>query len=162
MKNLLLLLMVAWAGFILAQANQPTVFATAGTIYQGDALSLDWTLGEVAITTIEGQPGQVTQGFHQPTYVITHLNEIAVNWGEIKIFPNPATDQIQLDFSKASIDPGHFQLWQTDGQLLWKVDRNKEDEHFRWSMKELAAGTYFLRIHAKNAPHFITIKIQKI
>jgi hypothetical protein len=51
---------------LFAQDLSPSVIATGGGTYQSTQFSIDYTIGETFITTLNGNGYMVTQGFHQP------------------------------------------------------------------------------------------------
>ena len=95
MKTTYLLIFSTLLSFVaLAQGSNPEVISASGNSIQNNSFQLDWTLGEVTITTIENNTSQITQGFHQPYFEITSTNEIPSEYGNIEIFPNPTFDWI--------------------------------------------------------------------
>nr|NQU92395.1 hypothetical protein [Bacteroidota bacterium] len=66
MKNLVcsFIAIACFAFSITSNAQQ--VIASAGGFYEGENISLSWTLGEPVIETFEGNGIILTQGFQQP------------------------------------------------------------------------------------------------
>jgi len=94
-----LLFTLMWIGHVHAQSSNPEVLSSAGDTFQGDNVRIEWTLGELAITTIQNPPQQITQGFHQPVYTITSVDELPEGIGQISVFPNPTSDVIEQNLS---------------------------------------------------------------
>ncbi len=63
MKHLTLLISVLAFAACIFQAKAQQVVATAGGYYEGDNLSLSWTLGEPVIETFNSGGLILTQGF---------------------------------------------------------------------------------------------------
>ncbi|HMQ77825.1 MAG TPA: BspA family leucine-rich repeat surface protein, partial [Flavobacteriales bacterium] len=63
------LLAATWAAN--AQSVSPTVVANAGGTGTAGNMTLDWTLGEPMVTTLDNGLLVLTQGFHQPGGVLT-------------------------------------------------------------------------------------------
>lgn len=86
-----------------AQSNTPCVINAAGGSFQSGYYQFEWSLGEMALIGEMNNPDNsliVTNGFIQPLidfpakYYINHT----FRNDEIKIFPNPASDYIEINF----------------------------------------------------------------
>ncbi|MCB0792095.1 MAG: hemagglutinin protein [Flavobacteriales bacterium] len=62
------------AGILNAQSLSPTVIAAAGGSGTTGGVTLDWTVGEVAVATLDNGTNILTQGFHQADPVKIKLN----------------------------------------------------------------------------------------
>jgi hypothetical protein len=70
----LLILSCCYSGsFSLLDAQTPPikqdVISSAGTRFQSSTTALDWTLGEISVSTLQGNSAVLSQGFHQPKYL---------------------------------------------------------------------------------------------
>ena len=65
--------------------------STSGSSFNNGQIQLDWSLGEVAIHAYELNSFMLTEGFHQPRYVITSTKVIKAG-PIVKLFPNPTID----------------------------------------------------------------------
>ena len=75
------------------------VIATQGNSSSNSAGSLDYTIGEVVITFGSDNFTHLTQGFHQPVIKVTNIETVEISF-EISIYPNPAVDQLNLQFKE--------------------------------------------------------------
>ena len=64
----------------------------------------------------------------------------------INIFPNPATNQVQIEMLTKDL-PYHLSIWNLQGQLLFEK-KNITQELYQHKLSELAAGLYLLKIES--------------
>lgn len=164
MEKIVLFLLILSIGIdnVNAQSSNPQIVSSAGETFQGNSLQIDWTLGELAITTIQNSSQQITQGFHQPTFVIMSIDELSQKIGQIQVFPNPASDIIEV---KANFDQSRnvmIQLVNLNGSLLWMTKNNGDQIDQVKDITNLPSGTYFLNFLIDGNKYSQTFKIQKI
>jgi len=66
-KNYIFILLVLVCFSAYSQSSNPEIHSSAGESFQTNNVRIDWTLGEIAVSTISNSNIRVTQGFHQPT-----------------------------------------------------------------------------------------------
>jgi len=164
MKKIILFLLIMFIGIdnVIAQSSNPQIVASAGETFQGNFLQIDWSLGELAITTIQNSSQQLTQGFHQPNFAVTSIDELSQKIGQIQIFPNPASSIIEMN---ANFDQSRnviIQLTNLNGRLLWMTKSNGDQIKQVRDITNLPSGTYFLKFLIDENEHSQTFKIQKI
>ena len=86
-----------------AQTNTPSVINASGGSLKTGYYSFEWSVGELSLVTQMNSPGNnliVTNGFMQPYLLYPGTNNLSYRFGsdEIKIFPNPASDYIEINF----------------------------------------------------------------
>src|ERR1035437_9736210 len=98
--NKILLLIIFATGFyyVKAQSLSPFVVSASGGFYANSTAQLSFTTGEMTMVETFSKPGNIlTQGFQQPD---SNLSTSIINLPEaglqIKVFPNPATDQLSV------------------------------------------------------------------
>ncbi|MCG8327699.1 MAG: T9SS type A sorting domain-containing protein [Chitinophagales bacterium] len=163
MKSRFLLLFTAiWIYNLNAQNISPVVVSSAGESYQGNLMQIDWTLGELAITSIQNSSRQITQGFHQPNYIITNIKGLPENIGYIHIYPNPTSDELQIKLDLEQQSNIEVQLISINGISLWtkKIIDNQIEENI--NIGDLPSTTYFLRFVIDESNNYQIFKIQKI
>ncbi|MEM9824609.1 MAG: T9SS type A sorting domain-containing protein [Bacteroidota bacterium] len=80
--------------------------------------------------------------------------EVQVNspWNDLKIYPNPAQEVINLEWSKSErLGAWSIQLFDLSGKLLRQIENESEDRfaNTRIDVSDLSNGTYLLRlVHA--------------
>jgi hypothetical protein len=158
MKRITLFLLAIFLAisFSYAQTVTPQLIGVTSGTYN-DASSYfraDWSVGETAVTTIAtplggGATYVITQGFLQP-YVNNFDVNHAATFGdeEIRVFPNPATSYVEINFKTKQKGQVTFHLYNAVGQRFYSksftsygLDRIEKIE-----MERQAAGTYVLYI----------------
>lgn len=103
---------------IKAQNLSPTVINSSGGTIQNSSYSLEWALGELAISTLNSPNNLLTQGFIQPIVSIVGVYE-HFDKDRFYAFPNPVSDELNFrtDISDISI------IWIQDfsGRLVFKT-----------------------------------------
>lgn len=161
-KLLLLILFTVWMNNIYSQSTSPKIVSTAGETFQGTSLQIDWTLGEVAITTILNSTQQITQGFHQPYSILTDVDELPQEIGQINVFPNPTSDWLELNFFFNQTKEVYIRLYDNHGKLILKKYYKGQFISESISLSELPNGNYFLNILIDESQFSQTVKIQKL
>jgi bacillolysin len=79
----------------------------------------------------------------------------------LSITPNPTLDILNVEYKDENTEPVYFQLLNFNGQTLKKEIRNGGAGlvAVRWSLSELPAGIYFVKINQKEKT--VTRKIIK-
>ena len=133
-----------------AQKIYPQILSSAGNSYQTNTMTIDWTLGELSITTITGPSAMITQGFHQPRYAITAIDELSQAMGKISVYPNPTSDEVHMKMTFDKIMSVQVRLTDSNGRLLWndKYVGQKMDEST--SFRNLPNGNYFMNFSFDN------------
>ena len=102
-----------------AQSLSPTVIAPAGSSENGKNLTLNWTLGEPAIQTLETSNELLTEGFHQPLLIIKEVLEASqlLLSGQINVSvgPNPTASILHIKID-SELDATGFML-----RMLWNL-----------------------------------------
>lgn len=98
-KTISILMMALMIPLVSGQSLSPTVIATAGGNLSNANVSLSFTAGEVAVTTLQGTSLILTQGFQQPFEldVAGAVNDLSVNW-TVQAYPNPVFDYLTIRF----------------------------------------------------------------
>src|SRR4051812_17636893 len=93
MKRLYIMLLLTMPACLSAQQIERSILSSAGYEHSAsNSMSLEWTLGELAVTTASNSEFKLTQGFHQPfTKVYTHAAEVTFN-----VWPNPTADNVTV------------------------------------------------------------------
>nr|NQU93634.1 hypothetical protein [Bacteroidota bacterium] len=95
-SHLLLLLLTS----IIIQSSAQQVISTAGGYFEGENISLSWTLGEPVIETFEGNGIILTQGFQQPyNFYLTQILNIPAGWSGISGYINPLNKGVENMFA---------------------------------------------------------------
>jgi len=103
-KSVQFLAFIAFA-FLSFQANSQQVIASAGGYYEGENISLSWTLGEPVTETFSGGGLILTQGFQQPySFYIQQILNIPSGWSGVSSYINPMNKGVEGIFTPYSAD----------------------------------------------------------
>ncbi len=167
MKCNLHLLVVALALNFSAAAQgglSPSVLASSGSSSHSGKVSLDWTLGEVAVATLSTPSGFLTEGFHQPEFlrVEANRNDAAVT-ESITIAPNPVSTLLSIQIPETwSRSASTVSVFDATGQLVQSGQITPGVATSEWNMSAHPAGTYWMRIVAHDSKQMQTFKVIKI
>ena len=144
MKKILpVLCLLLWmAADLKAQSN----FVAAGGDASGTGGSASYSAGQTDYVSKTGTGGTMTEGVQQPfeITVISGINEDRIDLNAT-VFPNPASDFVQLRVS-GDINPNLvYELVDVNGKIIEKnpviTTLTKVD------MSSLSKGTYFLKVN---------------
>lgn len=142
----------------------PTVIASAGGFEQGGDISISWTLGEVAVTTLYGDNLILTQGFQQPYTIGTsiNLNEV-IDWN-IKAYPNPVREELMIQFDLKRTDDFWIEIQDVTGRTIdLKQHKSvKPGDILTIEMAEYKYGIYFFKIYTPDRTQMRVLSIRKI
>ena len=165
MKKTQLLLFTGLIAFSAgAQKISPSVLNSAGGSYTSGINIFEWSFGEMTlVNTFTTANLIVSQGVLQSNSATTSVKDPKQNnLAEVSIYPNPANDMIYIQstakdgylLSYSLCDAVGKTIEGKDGTFTPGCDQNSI------SMKDLAAGIYFLHVCGKT--HSGTYQIQKI
>jgi len=155
MKIVLIIILSGLSGT--SMIAQQTVSAAGGNA-TGAGGTVSYTIGQLVYTSNTGTNGTVTQGVQQPfeISVVTSINEAKEISLEIVVYPNPATEFINLKIKSYEIENLGYYLYDINGSIL-KENKIESNETII-SMQTLLPATYFLKVTDNNK----TLKIFKI
>ena len=121
MKRKILLFLLLLPGFSLiwgqVQLN-PTVISSAGGYTETADISLAWTLGELAVSTLSTTDMILTQGFQQPFLLdINAIDDPEFNWS-VNAYPNPVSEILNLRFNIDKTMDLQLELYDITGKKL--------------------------------------------
>jgi hypothetical protein len=143
----------------LSGLNAQEVISSAGTQAAGTTVSLAWTVGEPVIGTVSNGSYTLTQGFHQPRISSSAVDDAVIPGLSLDVYPNPSTDELNLRINEGDLSQFQYSLITLEGKtlLLKKISKNLT----RIDMNTYAAGSYLLKIIAKNGKPVKAFKIVK-
>lgn len=145
------LLLILLANSVHAQVNQE-VIATSGGYNVNGNLSVSWTLGETIIPTLRSQDGALvlTHGFQQKL-LVTAIEETISNQVKIKVFPNPASDAVNIRFDSPVDEEINLDILDSQGKLL-KTDKiEPASVEKQINMQDMPGGIYYIRLSNANS-----------
>ena len=142
-KVKLCILLLSGLGLAGLQA-QEAVPATGGNA-SGSGGTVGYSVGQVVYGSSTGTNGSVVQGVQQ-TYVIsvfTGVDNTSIDLS-YKVYPNPATDYLNLKLANFQTSSYSYQLFDVSGKMLESKTIVAEETSI--SMQALKGGNYLLKI----------------
>lgn len=160
MKKFTLLIALAFTGWhAQAQTVAPQVISSSGGSGQSPTAELSWTIGEAVIATETNTNNSLTQGFQQPNLLVTLLKEASDQNASWNVFPNPSTDQINIQYNFESGEPMNYKLFDNTGKLIF--ENKSAGKLTQVPVQTLAAGEYFLQVSNNKSQQIFKIQKQK-
>lgn len=169
------LTVLACALFVLtglnAQVTAPSVIASDGGTGEGAGIRIDYTLGELAVDGLTGQPASMTEGFQQPYLRIEYVPDRIPPAGEtepaasrpiITLSPNPVTASLTVKPGRELPGPMTLTVHDAHGIRVdqHRLDPGRGDSHI--DMSGLIPGTYYFHFRSADPEMNATYKIIKI
>ncbi|TAH40932.1 MAG: T9SS type A sorting domain-containing protein [Bacteroidetes bacterium] len=149
-----------------AQAPYRHVVATGGAFGQSPGISLSYTVGEVAVTTLTGASSILTQGFQQPDGLFVGIVDPVSGFVTSHAYPNPVSSQLTLELASSKnehlIITCHDLLGRTVLAPVYQSLNAGETIRLQMDVQQLIPAMYFIRIMRKNDQQALeTIRIIK-
>jgi len=134
-----------WIISIPLQAQE--VVTTSGGYGISAGSKVTWTIGEPVTETVTGTNAILTQGFNQGDLLITMIKNRENAGLILKVYPNPAQDQLSISTGDSEIDNLRYVIIDMSGKILTRktLTGNKTDI----SLSGLTPSTYLLKVYQK-------------
>jgi hypothetical protein len=145
-----------------AQSFSSSAVTSAGSSATNGGLSVDWTLGETAVSAFGTASTRITEGVQQPV-IITMLaaDQQPVGY-TLDVFPNPSSATVTVRLLSDAQDRFTMDLVDVRGISLLHRETETKSASVNFDIRELVPATYFLRI-AKNGAAIVSLyKIVKV
>jgi len=150
-KIVLAIISFGFTTLAMSQTTYPKLISSGGESFKNTSFQMEWSIGEVITETLDGEGKTLTQGFHQSNYEITAIEENLNTIKSVKVYPNPTSDFISINFTNISnSDKIENILIITDinGKILCENKVVNQVEEIDFS--DFTDGVYFLTIKQKN------------
>ena len=132
-----------------AIAQDQSVISAAGDCNKNGNISLEWTVGETMVETINSGKGMLTQGFHQPL-LIKKLPQVIPALPVLPdylftIAPNPVISELTVTVDKRITTKVQVQLTDLFGRTL-SLMAPSYNRYFKFSFQNHPSGTYYIFI----------------
>lgn len=151
MKNKIKLVGFAVASFACVESaaqisTTPNVTSNCGGAGEDSGYKMEWTLAEFAVLSLGNSQYHFTQGFHQPFLVKPYVSTVGIaetpTAAATALWPNPASNQLNLSFAGLASPPATVKLFGLDGKLLHSHQLNSGTTTAVIPIADLAAGSY--------------------
>ncbi len=122
-----------------------SVIASAGGEGTVGTWNINYTIGETFVSTYPIGGNMLTEGFHQPYYVMVAIKEL-FNIGEVKVYPNPTTSILQIQFDKISIENIEVKLFDLSGKSIL-ASKTLNSNTWQADISYLPSATYILIVN---------------
>lgn len=162
-KAYIFILFILSAFYVAGQEVSSYVIASAGESKEAGEINISWTLGEIAIETLQDDANNLTltQGFQQGYFEITSIDEPLSGDYDLKVYPNPARDYIWVDLKSEQIKMVVLELYDLEGRLVQNTRFNIMEGPTRVDLNELSASQYILRVVDEGENVLQTFKLIK-
>lgn len=167
MKRKILLMLILIPGFSLTWGQvqlTPTVLSSAGGYTETSDISLAWTLGELAVSTLSNTGMILTQGFQQPFLldIGDAIDNPEFNWS-VNAYPNPVSDILNLRFNLDKTMDLQLELYDITGKKLTikKLPSIMPGGRETLDFSGFREGIYILKISSEKQKVRKIYKIQK-
>src|SRR5688572_8944591 len=164
-KSILLFILALFSIEVSSQRLSQTVIAPEGGSSTSGSITLEWTLGELAVESVATGNRLYTQGFHQPISVkifyqppVSLLPEPGF---EIIVAPNPVQSLLMIYSVSPMTKSLRFTLSDITGKQLWSRSNAAATSVNRIDMTGIVAGLYILNVHDASGRLLRTYKIMK-
>ena len=151
------LFLLASANYSRAQMILPSTLNASGATVNKGYYSFDWSIGEsTAVSTLTNGNLMVTQGVLQYHSGNVVDKNVGIIWfpNEVKLFPNPVRNILEINFMHVVAGSLHFELFNNAGKLLWQKDAlyNGISLTEKLNMAGMPAGNYTLYLYQNDSP----------
>jgi hypothetical protein len=164
MKKINLILLILFAGTLArAQTLAPQVISSGGNYATGGGYSLSQDFGELAVQTLSAGSNILTQGFEQPFDMIAGVSNIQDPGLSITLYPNPATDQININVLSDRSTDYRFSIIDATGRQVETTiyAPSSIGAVHTMDVSNLASGMYFITVQSTDAAFSKTIQFNK-
>lgn len=147
MKRSLLIFSLILLSLAASSQLKQDVIASAGGFNAAPGISISWTLGETIIPTFTSTDNTLilTHGFQQQL-IITAIEENLGTLVDIKVFPNPASDNVNIRFGEAPDAEVNLTVVSSQGKPVKIIVIEAGTLEEQINLQELPAGIYYLRL----------------
>jgi hypothetical protein len=166
----------------IASKSAPGIYNLGGgTSKISQNFIVDWSIGEsTIIETFFGRSTQenllltsksfVTSGVLQPTdwFHIPILRTESLRLDEVRVYPVPAKNFVNLDFRSGDIGYFYVSLYDNSGKIIETKEMVKSEKPIsqNWNISKLASGIYYFKVLVRPNSYKIeksgVFKFQKI
>lgn len=145
---------------ILPTSNE--VVAPVAGEFQNAEMIMSFVMGEAAVGSISNEENEegitILQGFQHPSIVLleTAIEEIYIE--SIRIYPNPATEQVYLDFPSEVLPNVHYSIIDISGKALTNGSVRSNEQI---DIGHFTTGVYLLSLQTKDGEKIGTYQLQK-
>jgi len=158
---IVMLLLLSFKQVKAQNADLKVISSTGGSAQLG-SITLDWTVGEIATSSIQNTATLITQGFHQPKLKLTAIEELGAEIGTIKVYPNPTSDFLKMDLAFDRYRSVKVEMFDAAGRSVRSARMTGRLVAESINTHDLPAGNYFLYFLIDGNRFRKAFKVQKL
>ena len=144
-----------------AQSLDQYVYSSAGESMSNGFASLNYSIGELSISTEYANDLVLTQGFHQSMLSVTEVTEIGVD-DEIDVFPNPTHEYVVVHFNAVLNEARLIQVYDLLGQEVVSDNISPNMDRIIINLSDLKAGQYILTVSSNSGDLINSYRVVKL
>jgi len=123
------------------------VISSAGGYNVATGISISWTLGETITPNFTSPDGTISlaHGFQQKL-IITKVEELIENQVSVKVYPNPASELVKIEFDQPVDSEIRMFIVDYRGKVVVTDIIGQGTYYFEVNLQNLSSGIYFLRL----------------
>jgi Secretion system C-terminal sorting domain len=145
MKRSILILIAVFIALSSGAQVKQEVIASAGGYNVSGGVSISWTLGETVIPTFQNGNLILTHGF-QSQLIVTAVEENLDVLVNIKVFPNPASEIVNIQFDTPVDGEIVVYLLDSQGRLVKRDLIEPAMAQKQLNLQDMAAGIYYIKL----------------
>ena len=151
-------------GLFAQQTLERTVVANRGGTATNGSKSLEFTVGQNGVRTVNAGNYTLTEGFEQGTLVIVGIDEDIENPLEtVSVYPIPTRSQLMIDLGEIPLEKVQIKFMDLQGKDL-QLSLSPGNSEFVQSCDfgSLSAGIYFVEVFRPETGQRKIFKVQKV
>lgn len=153
----ILILFISISAFSQTAIKKSSIDSGGATTTNG-TVTMVYTMGEVAVQENTNGTVHISEGFLSPDMISTVGLEDYTQLAGVQLYPNPATDFVNLSFPKvANYDISIYDLL---GKEITRYQVNNSNAQ-RITLGQLPNAVYFVLIKNENTKEYISYKVVK-
>lgn len=147
MKRFLFILFLFISVTVAFGQQKLDVISSAGGYSVATGISISWTLGETIIPNFTSPDGTISlaHGFQQKL-IITKVEELIENQVSVKVYPNPASEFVKIEFEQPVDSEIRMSIVDYRGKVVLTDIVGPGTYYFEVNLQNLSSGIYFLRL----------------
>ena len=141
-----LLLFLVLSTAAMGQSDSPFMLGSAGSSATVGDITIMWTVGEFAVSTLTNGESVITQGFHQPSDKTTSVPSVVSTLPIVSVRPNPVSDELFIDLPESSRSGVQVELVDMLGQQVLVGSSESGDASVRLDVSTIPSGVYAVRL----------------
>ncbi len=151
MKNIFItfIIIVSSLFYVYGQSIYPSVVSPSGNNFYDSNNKLSWTLGELAVKTINSGNNTISQGFQQPDYNNGNFIKKVIDNVDFTLFPNPVKDNLYIYVESEKKLDLNIEIINIVGNKINAIMTYSTD-YYKINMSDLSKGIYVVKITVNN------------